>query len=148
MTVLGRVVAYLQGGGLEAEQIEQGAILEVEGHAVGLMAEVAQGGGVLVQLHLDLDLFVEEEALDDILMATNLLNQTLDYGTLTLEPVPVDDPDEDTPLAFAVLGRAALWLTELSEAELGRLHQHLLRFTHEVAEAMERTLHGEKGMRA
>lgn len=81
----------------------------------------------------------------------NLLNQGLDYGILNLDPVEPDEdeePEEDAPLAFAVLGRSVLWLPDLGVGELDRLREHLRRFEAEVTDAMERTLHGGRGLSA
>ena len=51
-------------------------------------------------------------------------------------------------MTFAVLGRSVLWLPSLEERELLRLREHLGRFERELSEAVERTLHGERGIRA
>jgi hypothetical protein len=82
----------------------------------------------------------------DVLVGMNLMNQGLDYGTLMLDPVE-DEEDEDK-IAFAVLGRSVLWLPDLDGVELRRLREHLRRFETEVTEAVERTLQGDKGMKA
>jgi hypothetical protein len=149
-TELQRIVAALQNSGLTVEPVEDGALIQHGGTRVALFAERDHQGGVIVRLHLDLDLYVEEDSLPDILMGMNLLNQGLDYGALNLDPVESDDEDddEDSPTTFAVLGRSVLWLPELSAAELDRLREHLTRFETEITEAVERTLHGSKGMSA
>ncbi|MGI8748346.1 MAG: hypothetical protein ACR2J4_08380, partial [Deinococcus sp.] len=54
----------------------------------------------------------------------------------------------DESVTFAVFGRSVLWLPSLEEGELARLRDHLGRFERELSEAVERTLHGEKGIRA
>lgn len=139
----------LQKSGLTVEAVEDGALVQHGETRVALFAEKDHQGGVIVRLHLDLELYVEEDSLPDILMGMNLLNQGLDYGSLNLDPVdPEDGEDEDAPLAFAVLGRSVLWLPDLGVAELDRLREHLRRFEVEVTEAVERTLHGSKGMSA
>ena len=152
---LQRIVASLQSSGLTVEPVEDGALIQQGENRVALFVEKDLQGGVIVRLHLDLDLFVEEDSLPDILMGMNLLNQGLDYGALTLDPVEPDDedgapgaPDEEAPLLFAVLGRSVLWLPELSSAELQRLAEHLNRFQAEVTGAVENTLHGPKGISA
>lgn len=149
---LRRIITALQGGGLTTEAIEDGALVREGDTRVALFAEADPAGGVLVRLHLDLDLYVEEDSLPDILMGINLMNQGLDYGALNLDPVEVEDEDgpipDDAPLAFAVLGRSVLWLTDLSDSELARLREHLGRFTREITETVERTLHGSKGLSA
>ena len=138
----------LEDSGLTVEAVEDGALVQDGGARLALFAEADPAGGVVVRLHLDLDLYVEEEALPDILMGMNLLNQGLDYGALNLDPVDDEDAGEDDPLTFAVLGRAVLWLRDLGPDELTRLREHLRRFEAEVTEAVERTLHGSKGMSA
>lgn len=149
---LRRIMTALQASGLTVEAIEDGALVSDGAARVALFAEPDPAGGVLVRLHLDLDLYVEEDALADILMGMNLMNQGLDYGALNLDPVDVEDEDgqvpDDAPLTFAVLGRSVLWLTDLEGTELARLREHLRRFAHEVTEAIERTLHGNKGLSA
>ncbi len=133
---------------MTVEPVEDGALVRNGESRVALFADADPQGGVIVRLHLDLDLYVEEEALPDILMGMNLLNQDLDYGALNLDPVADEDEDEDAPLTFAVLGRSVLWLRDLSAGELDRLREHLRRFEAEVTEAVERTLHGSKGLSA
>ena len=149
---LERIMAALQEGGLRVEAVEDGALVQSGGARVALFADADHRGGVLVRLHLDLDLYVEEDALPEILMGLNLLNQGLDYGSLSLDPVETEEEDgegdEGGPLAFAVLGRSVLWLTDLGPGELGRLREHLDRFEQEVTEAVERTLHGGSGLSA
>lgn len=148
MTELQRIVSALQASGMTVEPVEDGALVRNGESRVALFADADPQGGVIVRLHLDLDLYVEEEALPDILMGMNLLNQDLDYGALNLDPVADEDEDEDAPLTFAVLGRSVLWLRDLSAGELDRLREHLRRFEAEVTEAVERTLHGSKGLSA
>ncbi len=133
---------------MTVEAVEDGALVRNGESRVALFADPDPQGGVIVRLHLDLDLYVEEDALPDILMGMNLLNQGLDYGALNLDPVEDEDAEEDAPLTFAVLGRAVLWLRDLGAGELERLREHLRRFEGEVTEAVERTLHGSKGMSA
>ncbi len=147
-TELQRIVASLQQSGLTVEPVEDGALIRSGEARVALFAEPEVQGGVIVRLHLDLDLYVEEESLADILMGMNLLNQGLDYGALHLDPVETEDDDEDEAVTFAILGRSVLWLQDLGPLELDRLREHLRRFEAEVTEAVERTLHGSKGMSA
>ena len=147
-TELQRIVASLQQSGLTVEPVEDGALIRSGEARVALFAEPEVQGGVIVRLHLDLDLYVEEESLADILMGMNLLNQGLDYGALNLDPVDTEDDDEDEAVTFAILGRSVLWLQDLGPLELDRLREHLRRFEAEVTEAVERTLHGSKGMSA
>ncbi|GGR12173.1 hypothetical protein [Deinococcus ruber] len=157
MTELQRILAALRRDGLDVESVEDGALVRDGDASVALFAEGAEAGGVLVRLHLDLNLYVDEEALTDVLMGINLMNQSLDYGTLILDPLDTDDEDMDgtaggegldESITFAVLGRSVLWLPSLEERELLRLREHLTRFERELSEAVERTLHGEKGIRA
>ncbi len=145
---LQQIVSALQKSGLTVESVEDGALIQHGESRVALFAEADHQGGVIVRLHLDLDLYVEEDSLPDILMGMNLLNQGLDYGTLNLDPVDTDEDGEDPGVAFAVLGRSVLWLPDLGVAELDRLREHLRRFEAEVTDAMERTLHGSKGLSA
>ena len=150
-TELRRIMAALQERGLTVEAVEDGALVQDGDTRMALFAEADHRGGVLVRLHLDLDLYVEEDSLPDILMGMNLMNQGLDYGALNLDPVEVEDEDggeDDAPLTFAVLGRSVLWLTDLGPSELGRLREHLRRFEQEVTETVERTLHGSGGLSA
>ncbi len=159
MNELQRILTALRRDGLEVESVEDGALIQEGDSSVALFAEASEAGGVLVRLHLDLNLYVDEEALSDVLMGVNLMNQSLDYGTLLLDPLEQDDEDDDGPdttdlsgldetVTFAVLGRSVLWLPSLDERELVRLREHLTRFERELSEAVERTLHGEKGIRA
>ncbi|WP_425147768.1 hypothetical protein [Deinococcus sp.] len=155
MTELQRILAALRRDGLDVESVEDGALVHEGDSSVALYAEEAESGGVLVRLHLDLNLYVDEEAMTDVLMGINLMNQSLDYGTLILDPLETDDEDDETPvegldesITFAVLGRSVLWLQNVEERELLRLREHLTRFERELSEAVERTLHGEKGIRA
>lgn len=148
-----RIMASLQKSGLTVEAIEDGALVQHGETRVALFAENDPQGGVIVRLHLDLDLYVEEDSLPDILMGMNLMNQGLDYGSLNLDPVePEEDgpnaTDDEAPLLFAVLGRSVLWLRDLGPDELERLNEHLRRFEAEVTETVEQTLHGPQGIRA
>ncbi|GAA5502611.1 hypothetical protein Dxin01_02355 [Deinococcus xinjiangensis] len=147
---LQRIMASLQSSGLTVEAVEDGALIQHGESRVALFAENDPQGGVIVRLHLDLELYVEEDSLPDILMGMNLMNQGLDYGALNLDPVEPEevDPDEEAPLLFAVLGRSVLWLRDLSAGELERLTEHLRRFEAEVTGAVESTLHGPKGISA
>lgn len=151
---LEQIARALREGGLEVERVEDGALVRDGETRVAVFAEADPNGGVLVRFHLDLDLYVEEEALLDILMGVNLMNQGLDYGSLNLDPVEVEDEQgqplsgDEVPLAFAVLGRSVVWLTDLSSSELERLREHLRRFTDEVTTTVERTLHGGSGLSA
>lgn len=145
---LQRIMRALEESGMTVEVVEDGALVRDGESRVALFAEPDPQGGVIVRLHLDLDLYVEEDALPDILMGMNLLNQGLDYGALNLDPIDDEDANEDAPLTFAVLGRSVLWLRDLGAGELERLREHLRRFEAEVTEAVERTLHGSKGMSA
>ena len=147
-TDLQRIMTALRQSGLTVEAVEDGALVQRGETRVALFTEADLQGGVIVRLHLDLDLYVEEDSLPDILMGMNLMNQGLDYGALNLDPVEPENADDDTPLTFAVLGRSVLWLRDLNAAELERLSEHLARFEAEVTEAVERTLHGGGGMRA
>lgn len=150
MTELQRIVRALQASGMAVETVEDGALVRNGESRVALFADADHRGGVIVRLHLDLDLYVEEDSLPDILMGMNLMNQGLDYGSLNLDPVDDEEAEagEDAPLTFAVLGRAVLWLRDLGPAEMERLREHLRRFEAEVTEAVERTLHGSKGISA
>ena len=143
---LHRIVASLKGSGLSVELLEDGAMVHDGESRVALFAESDEQGGVLVRLHLDLDLYVEEDAVADVLVGMNLMNQGLDYGTLMLDPV--EDEEDEEKIAFAVLGRSVLWLPDLDGVELRRLREHLRRFETEITEAVERTLQGDKGMKA
>ena len=156
MTDLQRIVAALKGDGFDIETVEDGALVKTTGGRVALFAQ-HQEEGVLVRLHLDLDLYVDKDALSEVLLGVNMLNSSLDHGCLVLEPVDEDDDDEDEPepegeeasnLTFAVLGRSTLVLDDLGKAEIARLTRHLRRFEAEVAEAVERTLHGSGGLKA
>ncbi|TSA87995.1 hypothetical protein FNU79_01770 [Deinococcus detaillensis] len=143
---LQRIVASLKGSGLSVEMMDEGALVQDGDSRVALYAEADEQGGVLVRLHLDLDLYVEEDAIADVLMGMNLMNQGLDYGTLMLDPV--EDEDDEERVAFAVLGRSVLWLPDLDGVELNRLREHLRRFETEVTATVERTLQGGKGIKA
>lgn len=146
LTELQQIVASLKGSGLNVEMMEDGALVQNGESQVALYAEADEQGGVLVRLHLDLDLFVEADAIADVLMGMNLMNQGLDYGTLMLDPV--EDEDDEENVAFAVLGRSVLWLPDLDGVELNRLREHLRRFEQEVSDTVERTLQGNKGIKA
>lgn len=145
---LQEIMTALSERGLTVEAVEDGALVQDGESRVALFVEADHRGGVIVRLHLDLDLYVEEDSLPEILMGMNLLNQGMDYGALSLDPVDPDDLEEDQEVAFAVLGRSVLWLRDLNAGELDRLREHLRRFEGEVTEAVERTLHGSKGLSA
>lgn len=141
---LGRIVASLKGQGLEVELLEEGALIVSGEGRLTLFTEPDARGGVLVRLHLDLDLLVEEEALNDVLLGMNLTNQELDYGALVLGALVSEDEDEalEEDVTFAVMGRSVLWLPSLSSAELRRLSEHLRRFESELVGVVERGLRG------
>lgn len=149
---LSTILEDLKRRGLGVELVEDGALVRLGETRLALFAEAEHQGGVLVRAHLDLDLYVEEDGLTEILMGINLMNQGFDYGMLSLDPVELEDEDgeaiEDGPLTFAVLGRSVLWLTGLNADELARLHEHLRRFAEEVTGTVERTLHGSGGITA
>ncbi len=156
MTDLQRIVAALKGDGFEIETVEDGALVKTNGGRVALFAQHEEEG-VLVRLHLDLDLYVDEDALSEVLLGVNMLNSSVDHGCLVLEPVDDSDDDDeddapgdasDTNLTFAVLGRSTLMLDDLSAPEIARLTRHLRRFETELTEAVERTLHGSGGLKA
>lgn len=151
MTDLQRIVAALRGDGFDIETVEDGAVVKAGDSRVALFAEDAEDG-VLVRLHLDLELYVDEEALSEVLLGVNMLNTGLDHGVLILEPVDGEedeDPDpQESSLTFAVLGRSSLLLSDLSAAELARLKGHLRRFETELVGAVERSLQGGSGLKA
>lgn len=150
MTDIERLVRELRHLGHEVERVEDGALYSGEQAQLALFADRdPQEGGLIVRAHLDLDLFVDEDAMPEVLLGINLLNQTLDFGALNLEPL--DDEDADGPtegVTFAVIGRSVLLLADLGEAELRRLERHLTRFEHELTEAVERSLSGSPGLKA
>lgn len=150
MSELSRILDHLRLEGVEVEDVEDGALVKTGEARVALFAEAASEGGVLVRLHLDLDLYVEETAMTDVLMGVNMMNQSLDYGSLVLDPVSdEDDEDEDdSEISFAVLGRSVLWLHDLGAGELERLREHLGRFEAELSGAIERAMHGGQGISA
>ncbi|ADV67948.1 hypothetical protein [Deinococcus maricopensis] len=159
MTELQRIVDALKRSGLNVEAVDDGdgALVRTDNARVALFAEHADEGGILVRLHLDLDLYVDEDALPEVLMGVNLMNQGLDYGSLVLDPVTDEDEEDDVAetlgddeerVTFAVLGRSVLHLSDLSETEIARLATHLQRFEREIGDTVERTLHGHKSLRA
>lgn len=143
---LQQVISFLQSGGLEVESVEGGLLVQAGESQVALFLDSDSQGGLLARLHLDLELFVEEESLPEILMGMNLMNQGLDYGALILDPLEAEDGEEVT--LFAVLGRTTLWLPDLGVGELARLQEHLLRFESEITAAVEQALHGGSGLSA
>lgn len=146
MTELERLIKELVSRGHEVERVDDGALMGGSSSQLALFAEADEtGDGVIVRAHLDLDLYVDEEALADVMLGVNLLNQTLDFGSLTLDPV--ESEEEDT-LMFAVLGRTVLQLRDLSEGEVARLERHLTRFETEVSGAVERSLSGSEHLKA
>ena len=78
MNELQRILTALRRDGLDVESVEDGALVKEGDSSVALYAEATEDGGVLVRLHLDLNLYVDEEALSDVLMGVNLMNQSLD----------------------------------------------------------------------
>ncbi|WP_041230964.1 hypothetical protein [Deinococcus peraridilitoris] len=146
MTELERLIAQLAQRGRDVERVEDGAVLAGHSAQLALFAEGDEAGeGVMVRAHLDLDLYVDEEALADVMLGVNLLNQSLDFGSLTLDPL---ESDEDERLMFSVLGRTTLLLSDLGENEIARLERHLQRFETEVSNAVERSLSGSPHMEA
>jgi len=126
--------------------MDDGALYQGTNGQIALFVDADElGEGILVRAHLDLDLYVDEEALADVMLGVNLLNQGLDFGMLTLDPL---EPDEDEKLMFAVLGRSVLQLRDLGNDEVARLERHLERFEAEVSEAVERSLSGTAHMKA
>lgn len=157
MTDLQRIVAVLKQDGFEIETVEDGALVNRGGSRVALFTERDEGqpeAGLIVRLHLDLDLYVDEDALSDVLLGVNLMNQALDFGHIVLDPLEPEDEeaedvlDEDAHVTFAVLGRSVFWLRDTSPEEIARLERHLGRFEAEVSDAVERSLHGPKSMKA
>lgn len=146
MNELERLVTELQHRGHEVERVEDGALLSGRNVQLALFAEAdALGEGVMIRAHLDLDLYVDEDALPDVMLGVNLLNQGLDFGALNLDPL---EPDEEEQVMFAVLGRTTLLLRDLEEIEIARLERHLERFETEVTETVERSLSGGQHIKA
>ncbi len=145
MTELERLLQQLSRRGHEVEQVEDGALLDTERSQLALFAERdEEEGGVIVRAHLDLDLYVEQDAVGEVSLGVNLLNGSLDFGSLTLDPV---EEEGEAPM-FAVLGRTALLLRDLGEGEIARLERHLERFEREVSGAVERSLAGPTNLKA
>lgn len=146
MTELERLIVELHRRGHEVERVDDGALLSGSSSQLALFAEADdEGEGVIVRAHLDLDLYVDEEALADVMLGVNLLNQSLDFGALSLDPL---EPDENENIMFAVLGRTTLLLANLSEDEIARLERHLARFESEVSHAVERSLSSSPHLKA
>lgn len=147
MTELERLIERLAARGREVERVDEGALLDGNASQLALFAEAdEEGEGVIVRAHLDLDLYVDEDALADVMLGVNLLNQNLDFGSLTLDPL--EQEDEDEGLMFAVLGRTTLLLRDLGEEEMARLERWLARFEAEVSGAVERSLSGSAHLKA
>ncbi|PYE56439.1 hypothetical protein [Deinococcus yavapaiensis] len=146
MTEIERLIEQLARRGHDVERVEDGALYPLGDTHLALFAVPAESGdGLVVRAHLDLDLYVDEEVLADVLLGVNLLNQNLDFGTLVLDPVESDDDDTVT---FAVLGRASVWLRDFSESEIARLEAALERFEAEVSGAVERSLSSGQHLKA
>lgn len=146
MTEIERLIEQLSRRGHDVERVEDGALYTLGDTHLALFAVASQeGGGVVVRAHLDLDLYVDEEVLADVLLGVNLLNQNLDFGTLVLDPVETEDDDTVT---FAVLGRVSVWLHDFSESEIARLEAALERFEAEVSNAVERSLSSGEHLKA
>ena len=147
MTELERLLQQLSRRGHEVERVEDGALLDTEQSQLALFAERdEEGEGVIVRAHLDLDLYVEEDATFEVALGINLLNGSLDFGSLTLDPL--EPEQEGEPPMFAVLGRTALLLRDLGEGEVARLERHLERFEREVSGAVERSLASSAHLKA
>ena len=146
------VVAALQALGLEADWLDEGALVQVRDHR--LVLEVAQTPQrpVVVRAHMPLDIFVEEDGLPDSLMGLNLLNQGLDYGMLLLDPLEdeeTEDADlEDLAVTFAVVGRTVIPLQSTQPAEMQRLYDHLHLFEAEVFDSLESAINSAGAMSA
>lgn len=134
--------------GLQADWLDDGALVEVGDHRIVL--DVARGGGgeVLVRAHMPLDIFVEEDSLPDSLMGLNLMNQTLDFGMLLLEPVEEDIDAQDAPTTFAIVGRTVVWLGSTAQSDAQRLSTHLHRFEAEVFASLESAVNSAGAMTA
>ncbi|RTR23835.1 hypothetical protein EJ104_12425 [Deinococcus radiophilus] len=141
------LVTALRQLGLQADWLDEGALVEVGDHRVVL--DIARGGEgeVLVRAHMPLDIFVEEDSLPDSLMGLNLMNQTLDFGMLLLDPVE-DEPPEDEPMTFAIVGRTVMWLSNTGNQEAQRLSTHLHRFESEVYQSLESAVNSAGAMTA
>lgn len=154
MTEIERLIESLARRGHDVERVEDGALYtQGETHlALFALSPTSSGGehgGVVVRAHLDLDLYVDEEALPDVLLGVNLLNAGLDFGSLILDPVEGDeDEDGDESVTFAVLGKVSVWLRDFSDAELARLESLLERFEAEVSNAVERSLSSGEHLKA
>lgn len=164
------IVSALKESGLKVElpsEALNAVVVEHEGTVVGLLFEGDAEGGYQVQLNLSLDMYVHTNALADVLLGINFLNQELRYGLLILELLDLDtlseeewielqerfedegDGDIDPSTMFSVVGQAVLWLPHLGPAELDRLVEHLSRFEQEMVASIERHMSSEvKGLSA
>ncbi|GHF98883.1 hypothetical protein GCM10017783_08620 [Deinococcus piscis] len=142
------LVTALRQLGLHADWLEEGALVEVGDHRIVL--DVARGGEgeVLVRANMPLDIFVEEDSLPDSLMGLNLMNQTLDFGMLVLDPVEEESGDEDMPATFAIVGRTVVWLSSTGPDEAQRLATHLHRFEAEIFNSLESAVNSAGAMTA
>lgn len=146
MTEIERLIEQLARRGHDVERVEDGALYPLgETHLALFAVSPDSGDGLVVRAHLDLDLYVDEDALADVLLGINLLNGGLDFGSLILDPVESDDDDTVT---FAVLGKASVWLRDFSDDELARLESVLERFEAEVSSAVERSLSSGEHLKA
>ncbi len=133
--------------GLQTEWLDEGALVEVGDHRILLEVDRSGEGEVLVRANMPLDIFVEEDSLSDSLMGLNLMNQTLDFGMLLLNPVE-DEAAEEMPGAFAIVGRTVVWLGSTGPAEVQRLSTHLHRFEAEVFDSLESAVNSAGAMTA
>ena len=141
------LVTALRQLGLQADWLDDGALVEVGDHRIVLDVTRGGEGEVLVRAHMPLDIFVEEDSLPDSLMGLNLMNQTLDFGTLLLDPVE-EEAEDDTPSTFAIVGRTVVWLGGTGPADVQRLSTHLHRFEAEVFNSLESAVNSAGAMTA
>ncbi|MDO4263561.1 MAG: hypothetical protein Q4C67_05125 [Deinococcus sp.] len=143
------LVTALRHLGLQADWLDDGALVEVGDHRIVLEVARSDEGEVLVRAHMPLDIFVEEDSLPDSLMGLNLMNQTLDFGMLLLDPVEEEaEEEEEAPTTFAIVGRTVVWLGGTGPADAQRLSTHLHRFEAEVFNSLESAVNSAGAMTA
>lgn len=132
--------AALSAQGLTAEALDEAVMVLFQHSTVLLLPEPEEAATSLnLRLHLDLNVYVEGNALGEVLLGVNALNLTLERGYLALDLH--EEEGEDGGPAYGLIGRGSFRLLgeggQPSPGELPTLASFVASFEDELRGAVE-----------
>ncbi|MBB6099228.1 hypothetical protein HNR42_002666 [Deinobacterium chartae] len=148
------IADYLEQRGWEPN-LEDGTLSldlrssSVASGVVSVSTEALEGGGMLLRFDLQLDLYVGEDLMAEVMMGVNLLNRQLKVGTLYLEVGDErEDEDPDQEIFFVLGARGGVLLASLDADQLPLIERALRTFEEEISAALDSSLEVKQAIKA